>query len=223
MNDAYDDCVADLDEQVGRLFDELSRRDDLEQTWVIVVSDHGESFGEHRGVFCHGTSLYQTELHVPLVIIPPAATPTKRIVAETREPSGPGGDNRRPRGARRPLSVPRGIPGAVLERQAGDGKPRSYWLRAGALGSGTQRRDECGFIALACAELAAGGSGGKGWSYIRRDGDGRARSCIACLWTPTRSATLPPARPPGRRSSGCRRAALSQATAGPLTPQRFKP
>ena len=71
--DAYDDCVADLDEQLGRLIDELERRGVLDRTWVIITADHGESFGEHPGVFRHGTSLYQTELHVPLVIIPPVA------------------------------------------------------------------------------------------------------------------------------------------------------
>ena len=81
--DAYDDCVADLDEQVGRLIDRLSRRGLLDRTWLIVVADHGESFGEHPGVFCHGTSLYQTELHVPLLIVPPGAGTPKRVVKET--------------------------------------------------------------------------------------------------------------------------------------------
>jgi arylsulfatase A-like enzyme len=72
--DAYDDCIADLDEQLGKLVDELERRGVLEQTWLIITSDHGESFGEHAGVFCHGTSLYETELHVPLLIIPPGGS-----------------------------------------------------------------------------------------------------------------------------------------------------
>jgi len=81
-HDAYDDCVADLDEELGRLFDELGRRAVLDTTWVILAGDHGESFGEHVGVFCHGTSLYQTELHVPLVIIPPGGLPSKRVVTE---------------------------------------------------------------------------------------------------------------------------------------------
>ena len=72
VRDSYDDCIADLDEQLGRLIDELERRDVLDQTWLIITSDHGESFGEHPGVFGHGTSLYQTQLHVPLVIVPPA-------------------------------------------------------------------------------------------------------------------------------------------------------
>jgi arylsulfatase A-like enzyme len=83
LRSAYDDCVADLDEQLGRLFDELGRRAVLDETWVIIAADHGESFGEHAGVFCHGTSLYQTELHVPLVIIPPGGRASKRVVTET--------------------------------------------------------------------------------------------------------------------------------------------
>jgi arylsulfatase A-like enzyme len=81
--DAYDDCVADLDEQVGRLLDKLDRRGELDRTWLIVASDHGESFGEHTGVFCHGTSLYRTELQVPLVIVPPGGSATRRIINET--------------------------------------------------------------------------------------------------------------------------------------------
>jgi arylsulfatase A-like enzyme len=80
---AYDDCVASIDEQVGRLFDELERRKALDRTWVLLVSDHGESFGEHAGVYLHGSSLYQTELHVPLVVVPPPATRIKPVVGET--------------------------------------------------------------------------------------------------------------------------------------------
>ncbi len=79
---AYDDCIADLDEQVGKLLDELERRGVLERTWLIIASDHGESFGEHKGVFCHGSSLYQSELHVPLLIIPPGDSATKQVVTE---------------------------------------------------------------------------------------------------------------------------------------------
>jgi arylsulfatase A-like enzyme len=81
--DAYDDCIADLDEQVGKLVDELERRGILDETWLIITSDHGESFGEHEGVFCHGTSLYETELHVPLVVVPPGGRAEKRVVRET--------------------------------------------------------------------------------------------------------------------------------------------
>jgi arylsulfatase A-like enzyme len=83
VRDAYDDCVADLDEQLGRLFDELQRRAVLDRTWVIITADHGESFGEHARVFLHGASLYQTELHVPLVVIPAAGSPSPSVVTET--------------------------------------------------------------------------------------------------------------------------------------------
>lgn len=74
IRDAYDDCVAHLDEYLGRLTDELGRRGVLERTWVVIAGDHGESFGEHPGIFCHGMSLYQTELHVPLLIVPPGSS-----------------------------------------------------------------------------------------------------------------------------------------------------
>jgi arylsulfatase A-like enzyme len=80
--DAYDDCIADLDEQLGKLVDELARRGTLDRTWLVITSDHGESFGEHKGVFCHGTSLYRTELHVPLLFIPPAGQASGRVIKD---------------------------------------------------------------------------------------------------------------------------------------------
>ncbi|CAN5675097.1 hypothetical protein BH23PLA1_BH23PLA1_06620 [soil metagenome] len=75
--DAYDDCLAYLDASLGQLFDELDQRGVLKETLVIVTSDHGELFGEH-GVFGHGASLYQGEIHVPLLILPPERSPQAR-------------------------------------------------------------------------------------------------------------------------------------------------
>jgi arylsulfatase A-like enzyme len=83
VRDSYDDCIAALDEQLGMLTDELARRGLLERTWVIITSDHGEGFGEHVGIFGHGTSLYQSQLHVPLLLIPPGRKPSKQVVSET--------------------------------------------------------------------------------------------------------------------------------------------
>lgn len=65
--DAYDDGLAYLDDQIGRLFDELGRRKLLDNTLVIITSDHGEHLGEHR-LFGHAKSLYRQEMHVPLVL-----------------------------------------------------------------------------------------------------------------------------------------------------------
>jgi arylsulfatase A-like enzyme len=78
--DAYDDCIAYLDRQVGTLLDALERRGTLKNTTVIIASDHGEEFAEH-GVYDHGYTLYMNAVHVPLLIISPAA-PSGRVVAE---------------------------------------------------------------------------------------------------------------------------------------------
>ena len=39
-------------------------------------------FRRAPGVFGHGTSLYQTEVHVPLLVVPPGGSPTKQVVNE---------------------------------------------------------------------------------------------------------------------------------------------
>ncbi|MEO8201605.1 MAG: sulfatase, partial [Gemmatimonadota bacterium] len=65
--DAYDASIAYLDHQLGLLFDEMERRGQMENTMVVVVSDHGEEFGEH-GLMGHGNSLYRPSLQVPLII-----------------------------------------------------------------------------------------------------------------------------------------------------------
>ena len=54
--DCYDDCIAFLDDQLGRLLDELERQGLLDNTLVIITSDHGEAFGDH-GIFGHGYSV----------------------------------------------------------------------------------------------------------------------------------------------------------------------
>jgi arylsulfatase A-like enzyme len=77
--DAYDGAIAYLDDQLGRLFEELRRRGVLDRTLVIVTSDHGEHFGEH-GFMRHGNTLYQEVLHVPLVIrYPPVISTPIRV------------------------------------------------------------------------------------------------------------------------------------------------
>jgi arylsulfatase A-like enzyme len=81
--DAYDGSIAYLDQQLGRLFDELEKRGLLENTLVIITSDHGEQFGE-KGLFDHGNSLAIQTLHVPLIMtyrghIPPGVVIRKPV------------------------------------------------------------------------------------------------------------------------------------------------
>lgn len=80
-HDSYDSCIAYLDRQVGRLVDEIDKRGLLDNTLVIVTSDHGEAMGEH-GLIIHGASVYREETHVPLLVVPPARGSTKMRVRE---------------------------------------------------------------------------------------------------------------------------------------------
>lgn len=66
----YDAGILDIDREVGRILRELEARGGLENTIVILASDHGEQLGEH-GLFNHDNSLYRQALHVPLVVYDP--------------------------------------------------------------------------------------------------------------------------------------------------------
>lgn len=70
----YDAAVAYLDEEIGRLLNELESRELLDNTAIIVTSDHGELLGEH-GLQGHANGLYLPLLHVPLVMILPEPWP----------------------------------------------------------------------------------------------------------------------------------------------------
>ncbi|MGP0069253.1 MAG: sulfatase [Isosphaeraceae bacterium] len=78
--DCYDDCIAYLDDRLGRLLEELRGRGLLDNTLVIITSDHGESFGDH-GIFLHANNVFVDEVSVPLVILSPDA-PAGLAVAE---------------------------------------------------------------------------------------------------------------------------------------------
>jgi arylsulfatase A-like enzyme/tetratricopeptide (TPR) repeat protein len=66
----YDGEIAAVDEQVGRLLQELDRRGLSGSTAVAVAGDHGEALGEH-GELTHGLLLYEPTLHVPLLVRAP--------------------------------------------------------------------------------------------------------------------------------------------------------
>jgi len=66
--DTYEGSIAYLDHHLGRLLDELDRRDAIQDTLVLITSDHGEHFGE-RGLASHAVSLYRQLIEVPLVVL----------------------------------------------------------------------------------------------------------------------------------------------------------
>jgi arylsulfatase A-like enzyme len=63
----YDGAIRYIDGRVSEVVSWLKELGVFDRAMVIVTSDHGESFGE-RGLLGHGTSVYQDQFHVPLVI-----------------------------------------------------------------------------------------------------------------------------------------------------------
>jgi len=63
----YDGAINYFDEQFSSLLFMLKRYDILDNTIIILTSDHGEEFWEH-GNYEHGHSVYDEVLRVPLII-----------------------------------------------------------------------------------------------------------------------------------------------------------
>ncbi|MDG2307054.1 MAG: sulfatase [Candidatus Binatia bacterium] len=61
---AYVGEIFDVNRELGRFFRFLDTRGLYDDALILVVSDHGEEFGEHGGVR-HGKTLYEEMLHVP--------------------------------------------------------------------------------------------------------------------------------------------------------------
>ena len=69
----YDEFILYVDREFGRLFDMLAAAGILDDTWVVLTSDHGEMF--ERGIVGHATPvLYEPVIHVPLMIFEPGRT-----------------------------------------------------------------------------------------------------------------------------------------------------
>ncbi len=63
----YDAAIDYMDDTVGHLVTFLEDRGELDDTLIIVVSDHGEHMGEH-GFAEHRLSVSETLVHVPVII-----------------------------------------------------------------------------------------------------------------------------------------------------------
>ena len=66
----YDEFILNADHEFARLFEMLESSGILENTWLVLTSDHGELF--ERGIWTHSTAaLYQPVVRVPLLIFEP--------------------------------------------------------------------------------------------------------------------------------------------------------
>ncbi len=78
----YTAGLAYADAQIGRLWGELQTRYGRDDVAIIVTSDHGEELFDHDGVL-HGYTLYDEQLHVPLIIWWPGGLEPARFDAAT--------------------------------------------------------------------------------------------------------------------------------------------
>lgn len=75
----YHGAARYVDQQIGKLFDVLREERLLEDTLIIITSDHGESLTEHDIFFDHH-GLYDVTTHVPLILYyPKAFSEPKRV------------------------------------------------------------------------------------------------------------------------------------------------
>lgn len=77
-NARYLTAVHYVDSLLGRVLDDLERRKLLDQTIVIVTSDHGIEFDENGlGFKGHGTAYSDAQMHTPLVVRWPGRSPAR--------------------------------------------------------------------------------------------------------------------------------------------------
>jgi Flp pilus assembly protein TadD len=82
----YSGELAYVDRVLGDFFTLLDRRGLLQRSLIVFTSDHGEGLGDH-GESTHGYFIYQSTLHVPLIVRWPAGS--KRIPKDrVDEPAG---------------------------------------------------------------------------------------------------------------------------------------
>ena len=78
----YDEYILYVDKEFGRFYDQLEAGGLLENTWIVLTSDHGEMF--ERGIEGHRTPvLYEPVVRVPLIVFEPGRESRTDIFANT--------------------------------------------------------------------------------------------------------------------------------------------
>lgn len=73
----YDEDIKFTDEKIKKVFSQIDESKINKNTIVIVMSDHGEEFGEHGLVGFHSHSLFEELARIPLIIYIPNTTGRK--------------------------------------------------------------------------------------------------------------------------------------------------
>jgi arylsulfatase A-like enzyme len=77
----YDAAIYYNDLQIGRLLNHLREINQLDNTLVIILSQHGENFGEH-GLLVHSGSIHEPLVHIPIIMRYPARIPQGTVVSD---------------------------------------------------------------------------------------------------------------------------------------------
>lgn len=75
----YDGGIRYTDGFVGKLIDYLRGSALLDRTILIIFSDHGEILADRGKRFCHGFSVHDEEVNVPLIVVCPVLSKGIRI------------------------------------------------------------------------------------------------------------------------------------------------
>jgi len=79
---AYDEFIAYVDAEFARLYERLERMGVLENTYLVLTSDHGEMF--ERGIYTHLTpTLYDPILNIPLIVWRPGQSQRRDVYTLT--------------------------------------------------------------------------------------------------------------------------------------------
>jgi arylsulfatase A-like enzyme len=179
MEALYDGCVRALDRRVARLLRRLADAGRLDDTHVVVTSDHGEGFGEPN-VVCgdpvafHYDCLNDELLHVPLYERRPGQTDFAEVAGlatTTRLPAAVRGGSFETQsatasvryGGNVDVDAPwTGATGRVVYENRADGvaafvdDPRGTWASTGADAAATRATVDAAFAAHDGEQLAAG-------------------------------------------------------------------
>ncbi len=81
--DPYSGEVAFVDAEAGRLLQWLGDHGLNEKTLIVLTADHGESLGDH-GESTHGVFLYDSTMHIPLVVAGPGIPKGRSVDQQVR-------------------------------------------------------------------------------------------------------------------------------------------
>lgn len=72
-----------LDHQIKRIFDYLTESALIDKTIVVILSDHGEAFNQHPGVWVHSRNSYNENFRVPALLYQPRLFMPSKVTIPT--------------------------------------------------------------------------------------------------------------------------------------------